>query len=88
MSIPALCPGITATHMLTAAQQASEVLKKLPELMIGSAETVAVEGYEACLAGDVIRVPGALNLAATVAGRTIPKWLLRRVTGALIRRVE
>ena len=35
--------------------------------------------------GEVIRVPGALNLAATLAGRATPKWLLRRVSGAVVR---
>ena len=86
VTVSALCPGITATHMLSAAQQASASLKHLPELMIGSAESVAAEGYEACLAGDVIRVPGALNLATALAAGAIPKWLLRRVSGSLVRR--
>ena len=31
--------------------------------------------------GEVICVPGAINLAATLAGRATPKWLLRRVSG-------
>ena len=35
------------------------------------------------LAGDVICVPGTVNLAATLAGRSVPKWLLRRVSGIL-----
>jgi short-subunit dehydrogenase len=85
VTVTALCPGVTATHMLTAAQQSSEQLKKLPELMIGSAEGVAREGYDACMGADVIRVPGAINLAAAIAGRAMPKWLLRRVTGAVVR---
>jgi short-subunit dehydrogenase len=81
----ALCPGITATHMLAAAQQSSEHLKRLPALVIGSAEAVAREGYDACMGADVIRVPGAINVAAAVAGRVMPKWLVRRVTGAVVR---
>jgi hypothetical protein len=36
--------------------------------------------------GDVIKVPGALNLAATVSGRATPKWLMRRITGKLFRK--
>ena len=85
VTVTALCPGITDTHMLSAAQQSSEQLKKLPDLMIGSPEAVAREGYEACMSADVIRVPGAINLAAAVAGRAMPKWLVRRVTGAVVR---
>jgi len=85
VTVTALCPGVTATHMLSAAQQSSAQLKKLPGLMIGSAEDVAREGYDACMAGEVIRVPGTLNLAATVAAQSMPKWLLRRVSGAVVR---
>jgi hypothetical protein len=53
---------------------------------VGSAEAVAAEGYDACLRGEVIRVPGKLNLAAILAARATPKWLLRRVSGAVVRR--
>jgi hypothetical protein len=53
--------------------------------MISSADAVAHEGYEACMSADVIRVPGAINLATAVAGRAMPKWLLRRMSGAVTR---
>ena len=33
-------------------------------------------------------VPGALNLAAILAARATPKWLLRRVSGAMVRRMK
>ena len=48
---------------------------------------MAEQGYRACLAGDVISVPGAINRAATLAAGATPKWLLRRVAGALGRKV-
>jgi hypothetical protein len=38
--------------------------------------------------GEVIRVPGVLNLAATLAGRATPRWLLRRFSGAMLRRLK
>jgi len=88
VSITALCPGITATHMLDSAQQASQELTKLPGFVVGSAEAVADEGFNACVRGEVIRVPGALNLAAILAARATPKWLLRRVSGAMVRRMK
>lgn len=88
VSITALCPGITATHMLDSARQASKELTKLPGFVVGSAEAVADEGFEACVRGEVIRVPGALNLAAILAARATPKWLLRRVSGAMVRRMK
>jgi len=31
-------------------------------------------------------VPGVVNLATTLASRSTPKWLLRRVTGTVTRR--
>lgn len=85
VTVTALCPGITATPMLSHAQQSSQELAKLPAFVVGSGDDVADEGFEACMNGDVIRVPGVLNLAAILAGRATPKWLLRRVSGALVR---
>ena len=79
----ALCPGITATHMLTRAVQANAQLARLPQALIGDVGEVAAEGYRACMAGEVVCVPGVVNRAATLAARAAPKWLLRRVAGAL-----
>jgi len=88
VTITALCPGITATSMLDKAQEGSSGLEQLPGFVIGTAEAVAGEGFDACMAGEVIRVPGKLNLAATLAGRGTPRWIVRRVTGALARRLK
>ncbi len=88
VSMTALCPGITATAMLENAQAGSQELNKLPGFLIGSADEVADQGFQACLRGDVICVPGAVNWAGTLASRATPKWLLRRVSGALVRRMR
>ena len=80
VSVTALCPGVTATNMMSSAQEKSQGLN-IPDFVIGDVKEVAAKGYKACLKGEVICVPGTVNLAATVAGRTVPKWLLRRVTG-------
>ena len=80
VSITALCPGITDTNMVSGAQARSGGLK-IPRFAIGDVDDVADEGFKACIDGDVICVPGALNQVATIAGRTTPKWLLRRVYG-------
>lgn len=88
VTITALCPGITATHMLAEASAGSAELGKLPQILVGSADDVADQGVEACMKGDVICVPGALNRATVVAGRATPKWLLRRISGALVRRMK
>ena len=87
VSVTALCPGITATQMLTSATQANQQLANLPGFLIGSVEDVARQGFEACMRGDVICVPGAINRVAMIASRSTPKWLLRRVSGLLARKL-
>jgi short-subunit dehydrogenase len=81
VTVTALCPGITATHMMAAAQQSSPGLQ-VPGFLVGDATQVAAEGFNACMRGEVIKVPGAINLATTLASRAAPKWLLRRISGA------
>lgn len=88
VSITALCPGITATQMLSHATQANQQLNKLPGFLIGDVQEVARQGFEACMAGDVICVPGVVNRAAMLASRSTPKWLLRRVGGLLARQTS
>jgi len=83
VTVTALCPGITATNMVSSVQDANSRIAKLPGFLIGKVDEVAKEAYEACLSGDVIKVPGVINWATIVAGRATPKWLLRRITGVL-----
>ncbi len=87
VSVTALCPGITATGMLSDAAAHNDKLSELPSFLVGKVDAVAEQGYRACLAGDVIVVPGAMNRAATLAAGATPKWLLRRVAGAVGRRI-
>ena len=79
VTVTALCPGVTATGMLSTAAEANAQLGKLPSFLIGDVDEVAV-------AGKVIEVPGAMNLAATLAAKATPKWLLRRVAGTVTRK--
>ena len=72
--------------MISRAAEANDKLSKLPAFMIGDAAEVAAEGYRACLRGEVIKVSGALNLATTLASRATPKWLLRSLSGMVVRR--
>jgi short-subunit dehydrogenase len=87
VTVTALCPGITATAMFDRARQDNVRVAQLPGILVGDVQEVAAEGYRACMAGEVITVPGMLNQAATVAGRATPKWLLRRIAGVLGRRM-
>jgi short-subunit dehydrogenase len=86
VSVTALCPGITATPMVSRAASANQKLTQVPGFMVGNAADVAAEGYRACLRGEVIRVPGVVNLAGTLAARATPKWLLRSLSGLVARR--
>ncbi len=88
VSVIALCPGITATAMLDKAAQADQALAALPAFVVGKADAVADEGLQACLHGTVICVPGTLNRAAMVTGRAAPRWMVRRLGGAVARRMR
>lgn len=86
VTVTALCPGFTATHMIAAAAAASPALARLPGFTISDPEVVANSGYQACMSGEVIVVPGVLNQAAILASRVAPKWLVRSIGGAIGRK--
>jgi uncharacterized protein len=86
VTVTALCPGITATGMLTGATASNPQLAKLPSFVVGDVDAVAAEGYKACMNGEVIKVPGAVNLAAILAGRASPKWVVRKIAGSVFRK--
>ena len=85
VTVSALCPGVTATALIGPASSAADKLGSLPEFMIGQAAEVAAQGYQACLRGDVICVPGRLNRVASLLARAAPRRLLRRVGAAATR---
>ena len=86
VTVTALCPGVTATNMLTSARSANERLGKLPGFLVGDVDDVARQGFKACMKGDVICVPGIVNRTAMIASRGTPKWLVRRIGGVVGRR--
>lgn len=87
VSVTALCPGVTDTPMVqgaTAGKSGASMLA-MPKALVMAPADVAREGYQACMAGEVIRVPGA-------AMRLVTGWiqaqrdLVRTLTGAMTRR--
>ena len=82
ISVTALCPGITDTSMVADVKSKNDAAAKIPGFMVSDVEDVAAEGYAALKKGEVIRVPGIVNMAAAVAGRASPRWLVRAVSGA------
>jgi short-subunit dehydrogenase len=86
VTLTALCPGLTRTEMADRAKESSEAVRWLPDVLIADVEGVAREGYEACMEGRVVAVPGVPNrLVSTLVG-TYPRWLVRRVGGWFGRR--
>lgn len=86
VTVTALCPGITATNMLTQAAGANDKLGRLPGFLVGDVQQVADLAFAATMRGDAICVPGAINQAAMIASRGTPKWLVRRLGGLLGRK--
>ena len=81
VTVTALCPGVTATAMLSNAASANEKVSSIPSFMVGHVNDVARQGFEACMRGDVICIPGTINQAAMLASRSTPKWLVRKLGG-------
>ncbi len=86
VTVTALCPGITATQMLSQAAGSNDKISALPDFLVGDVHEVAQQGFDACMKGDAICVPGAINQAVTLASRSTPKWLVRRIGGLLGRK--
>lgn len=86
VTITALCPGITAAGIAGSGRRAHTRVAKLPGLLAGREEQVADEGFQACIQGDVIRVPGVISMMAPQSGRASPKWLQRRLAASPGRR--
>jgi len=83
VTVSALCPGITETNMVKTLRNVNQKVAGMPDFLIGDVKDVARKGYEACVRGRVVEVPGAVNQASMLMSRSMPKKLLRRVAGIL-----
>lgn len=86
ISVTALCPGVTATPMLTLAANANDKLGHLPGFMVADVKDVAQAGFDATMRGDAICVPGSLNRLGMIGSRAAPKWLVRKIGGLMGRK--
>jgi short-subunit dehydrogenase len=82
----ALCPGLTATHMTDHAKDTNPRATAFPDFLMADAADVARRGYEACMAGSVIEVPGLTNRVLTDWSRLQPRWVVRTLGGLIGRR--
>ncbi len=83
----ALCPGLTATDMVGDATGGTTGLPEVPEIFLADVASVAHEGYIACMAGEVVRVPGVANRMAAFWSSTTPRWLVRSLSGLVSRQL-
>ncbi len=87
VSVTALCPGFTDTEMVSDIARAGSSAGALPTFMISDVKAVAKEGYDACLKGEVVRVPGLANQMSALWSQTQPRWLVRTLSGMIGRQL-
>jgi len=82
--VTAVCPGFTYTEFHDVLGNRDR-MSRLPRFMWMDAATVARQGYEASMAGQVVYVNGRVNRAIALLVRLLPErltWAVaRRVTG-------
>jgi len=81
VTFTALCPGVTATPMVESMSASNAKFVKIIGATVLDVKEVADAGYDACMKGQVVRIPGKVNLATAISGRAMPKWMTRRVVG-------
>jgi hypothetical protein len=80
--VTAVCPGFTHTEFHDVLGNRDR-MNRLPRFMWMDAATVARQGFEASMAGQVVYVNGRVNRAIALLVRLLPE----RITWALARRV-
>lgn len=83
VTVTALCPGLTKTDMLERSMTQHELASNVPDLFLSEAGDVAREGYQACMAGRPVVIPGLPNRLLASAAQLYPRWLVRRVGGLI-----
>jgi len=86
VTVTALCPGITKTEMYDRAYDENANARSVPGFLLSDVETVARDGYEACLAGRAVVVPGLPNQLLAGAVGFYPRWMVRGIGGLIGRR--
>ncbi len=86
VTVTALCPGITKTEMYERAHHEHASVGALPDFILSDVKDVAREGFEACVAGRAVVVPGIPNRLLAGAVGLYPRWLVRGVGGIIGRR--
>jgi len=86
VTVTAVCPGVTETEGVRSARKKSALAAAVPELFVYDEGEVAKEAFRACMAGEVVCVPGAMvRLMASV--NRYPRSILRIVNGLVARQL-
>jgi short-subunit dehydrogenase len=84
VSVTVCCPGFTHTHMSGQIPGIEKLERVAP---ISEPEEVARAAFDACIHDRVVSVPGVANKVALGVLGSAPRWLVRRLGGAIGRRV-
>jgi hypothetical protein len=84
ITVTALCPGYTATKMMDNPDQGAKL--EVPAGMLQSAQDVAEQGINACLAGKPTVVTGFANRVTAAITHLFPKMALANVAGSYYRK--
>ncbi len=88
ITFTALCPGVTATPMMDSMSASNPRFVRIIGTTVLDVKAVAEAGFDACMKGQVIRIPGKFNLTQAVSSRAMPRWLTRRVFGFMGRMAQ
>lgn len=81
IKVSVLCPGPTRTEFFKTAALNADKLRASKKMM--SAEEVALYTVRALAKNRAVIIPGWRNRLITLTPRIAPRWLTRRITGAL-----
>ncbi len=86
VTVTCLCPGPTATGFSDAARMGESKLFDGPGVM--AAKAVAAAGYDGCLRGKRVVVPGVKNRVGAFVGRHLPRRLMLPLVSRIQARKE
>ncbi len=84
VTVTVCCPGFTHTHM---SDQIPGIDKLKGVAPLWEPQEVARAAFDACIHDRVVSVPGMANKVAMGVLANAPRWLVRRLGGAIGRRV-
>jgi hypothetical protein len=82
--VTALCPGFTYSEFHDVNGMRQQV-SQLPSFMWMDADTVARQGYQAVMRGDIVCVNGRVNRFIAFATRVMPQWIIMRAVKRVAR---